>query len=221
MKDCDHYIHLFSDELDETIDPQKRTALQSHLRACSACREKLDSLRGVKNSLASLPRVKTSDSFDIVLRAKIRQEQRYQRSSSRSFSFFEFGWKTPAYAVVALLLMFVGAQFQKFTTMPSNTPTDTRIALEDALNGKIKYIDPGYLVISDLDSAHNRLRVFNYPDLDRAATIEDYESNRAKNVYVVRDEQLPDLREAPQNPARIRETDSFNQPQIKQAQFVF
>ncbi len=221
MKDCDHYIHLFSDELDETIDPQKRIALHSHLRACSACREKLDSLRGVKNSLASLPRVKTSDSFDIVLRAKIRQEQRYQRSSSRAFSFFEFGWKTPAYAVVAILLMFIGAQFQRFATMPSNPQPDTRIALEDALNGNMNYIDPGYLVISDVDSMSNTVRVFNYPNLDRAANMADYKSNRAKSDYVVRDEQLPDLREAPQNQPRIRQTSSFNQPQIKQAQFVF
>lgn len=209
--------------LDGSLDPKNKSLLQAHLQSCTSCQTQFDSLKSMKKSLASLPRVKSSDSFDVVLHAKLRQEMRYKSSRRWSFSLFEFRWKVPAYAVVAIFLMIIGAQLQRFVTAQSGGVQDNRIAIGDAVNGTVQYVEPGYIVVADRDSAKNTIRVVNYPDLDRTSTIEEYENIRKsrRQDYLNSNRQLPNLKEAPQSRTYVRQVNQVTQPNIKQAEFVF
>jgi len=226
MKNCDYYEKSFSEYLDETIDEDGRAQLQAHLHDCDTCREKVQSLRTLKTSLASLPRVTTSEYFNIILQSKIRQETRTNHARNWSLPLFELGWKVPAFAVVALFLIFIGAQLQRLSSVQSNqAPTGNMATVQKALQGELNYIDPGYMIVS-LDSSRNTLKVMNYQDLDKAKSLDAVRSNFHTEDYLIQnilqDEQLPNLKDAPQNRARVRTTMSQRQaPQVTQVEFVF
>ncbi len=224
MKNCDHFVKSFSEYLDETLDEADKSSLQSHLEKCVDCRDKLDDLVRVKKSLASLPRKKTSPSFDVVLHARIRQERRAKQSSSRPF--LEWGWKVPAYAVVAVFLMFIGAYVQRLALTPDLASQNNMIAVENALRGEMNYIDPGYMVFAGMDSVRNTFKVVNYTDIDKALTMEDFEGNRtnAGALYIknIQSEGLPNLKDAPKNTTFSRQrTNQLNPQNIRQAEFIF
>ncbi len=84
----------------------------------------LESLKRLQVSLKNLPRVKTSDSFDAVLRARIRQEIRHTSLLQRFFS-NGVGWRLSGYAAAASLFIGLGIILGKVILAPAEYGPDT------------------------------------------------------------------------------------------------
>jgi len=78
MRNCNRSKKLFSMYLDDLLDGHKRQQLDAHLSSCSRCREEIEQMRAVTRSLNALPKVSSSDSFDLVLQARLRQQIRQE-----------------------------------------------------------------------------------------------------------------------------------------------
>ena len=78
----------------------------AHMESCLPCREFHDERVRLRELVGSLEPVVAPGDFDVRLRARIAAER--QRTARRSF-FTKFAVGTPAIAVVALLVMVVGA----------------------------------------------------------------------------------------------------------------
>ena len=218
MKNCDHFTKLFSDYLDDDLDEPAKHSLLTHLKDCPACETKLNELKDIKRSLATLPRVKTSASFDMLLHARLRQEMRQKRGWS--FPFFEVNWRVPAFAAAAICFLFLGAFIHHMSTLQFQYSRNSNmIAIKNALDGELHHIDPGYMVFVDFDSVNNSYKIINYADLDNADSMQDFK--KTTDDITVKNN-LPDLKSAPQNQTVIVQPQKQNsRPRVKQAHFVF
>ena len=216
MRNCKYYSKLFSDYVDHSIDPTAQASLQQHLEDCPACKAKLQELSNMKYALASLPRVKTSDSFDVVLHANLRREMRMAQPRRWRLPFFELNWRAPAYTFAAIVLVFLGAYLQRLNSPQfSIDPNSTVIAVRNGSAGQMNYIDPGYMIFAGMDSVKNTVKIVNYPELDRARTMESYNSNFiVPEEGLLRDE-LPNLREAPQSQPVLLQARRQNMQQVE------
>jgi anti-sigma factor RsiW len=104
------YINKF---LDGDLSPEELPDLESDQMKAT-----LESLKRMQDSLKNLPRVKTSDSFDAVLRARIRQEMRHTSRLQRFFS-NGVGWRIAGYATAASLFIGLGIVLGKVMLTPA------------------------------------------------------------------------------------------------------
>ncbi|MBD3374720.1 hypothetical protein GF406_06785 [candidate division KSB1 bacterium] len=104
------YINKF---LDGDLSPEELSDLESDQMKAT-----LESLKRMQDSLKNLPRVKTSDSFDAVLRARIRQEMRHTSRLQRFFS-NGVGWRIAGYATAASLFIGLGIVLGKVMLTPA------------------------------------------------------------------------------------------------------
>ena len=104
------YINKF---LDGDLSPEELSDLES-----GQMKATLESLKRLQVSLKNLPRVKTSDSFDAVLRARIRQEMRHSSRLQRFFS-NGVGWRITGYATAASLFIGLGIVLGKVILTPA------------------------------------------------------------------------------------------------------
>ena len=74
MAVCYAFLKQINNLLDDDIEPSDLKQLEAHLANCSNCRDYLERAQAIQASFSSLPRYKTSGSFDIVLREKLRNE---------------------------------------------------------------------------------------------------------------------------------------------------
>lgn len=212
MKSCDYYRTLFSGYIDADLDAP---ALQAHLEGCPACAQSLRDLQAVKRSLAMLPQVKTSESFDILLQARLRHERR-QTTRRRVFPLFELNWRAPAYAAAALCLIFFGSLLQRLTYSPSTARSSDTAALVNALRNDVA-VEPGYMVFVELDTVSNRYRIINYAAIDNMDSRKEFQRRLPNDDMDV----LPSLKDAPQNKNLLIRTSSQSRPRVRQAEFVF
>jgi hypothetical protein len=216
MRNCKYYSKLFSDYVDHTIDSTAQASLQKHVEHCPACKAKLQDLSNMKNALASLPQVKTSDSFDAVLHANLRREMRRAQPRKWRLPFFELNWRAPAYAFAAIFLVFLGAYLQRMNSPQlSIDPNSTVIAVRNASAGQMNYIDPGYMIFAGLDSVKNIVKIVNYPELDKARTMKSYNANFIVPEEDLLQDELPNLREAPENQPVLLQTSRQNMQQVE------
>ncbi|HLY67207.1 MAG TPA: zf-HC2 domain-containing protein, partial [Chloroflexota bacterium] len=64
-----HVSELFSPYLDDRVTPEERSAVDSHLASCVACRTELDELRALTQALRRLPQHTPPRSFTLGPRA--------------------------------------------------------------------------------------------------------------------------------------------------------
>ncbi len=103
----------FNDYLDGNLSSEELTDLESDRMKAT-----LESLKHLQVSLKNLPRVKTSDSFDAVLRARIRHEMRHASLLQRFFS-NRVGWRITGYATAASLFIGLGIVLGKIMLAPA------------------------------------------------------------------------------------------------------
>ncbi|MBN1464202.1 zf-HC2 domain-containing protein [candidate division KSB1 bacterium] len=214
MKNCDYYRTLFSDYIDAELDAPALSALKAHLDGCAACAQSLRDMQAVKSSLASLPPVKTSESFDLLLQARLRRETRQTAKSRRFFPFFELNWRTPAYAAAALCLIFFGSLLQRFASSSYSATSSDTATLLNALRNDIA-VEPGYMVFVELDTVNNRYRIINYAAIDNMDSRKEFQRT-GDDMRA-----LPNLRDAPQNEPVLIRTSSQSRPRVRQAEFIF
>ncbi len=227
MKNCTSYKKLFSEYVDKTLEPARSRDLEAHTASCAACKSSLDAMLSIKRSLASLPKIGASDSFDAVMRARLRQQIRREGYRTRSLwrlPSFSLNFKAPAYAVLAVLLIFLGAMLQKtYNSGPQVVKGNYQFSqVQQALLQKAGAIDPGYMVIAQRDSVNNRIVIINYVDIDEIAPLDDSLQKRTQGLIYSKTG-LPNLREAPSRQIRTSALQSNPaEPRIQYAkEYIF
>ena len=226
MKNCSYFTKMFSHYIDDLLETKEVIVLETHLSSCPQCHKKFENMKNIKRSMANLPKASASDSFDAVMHARLRQQIRHEnkRSGLQRFPRFFEHLKAPAFAVAAVTLVFFGAMLQRFYgTSPSMASMDAQILnTRQNVAQNVKVADPGYLVVSKLDTANNRIVITNYPDIDEFAPAQNNLRRRTINQMTV-NTSLPNLKEAPTE--RVYRTSmhpNANRPGIQLAkEYVF
>ncbi len=103
------YIEKYlSDYLDNLLDEATRNQVDRHLKTCPRCRARLESLKGVMDQLAGMPKIEAPPDFLDKLHAKIDAESTIKRIGKALFMPFRI--KIPLQLVTAAalgLLIFV------------------------------------------------------------------------------------------------------------------
>ena len=99
MAVCYKFLKQINDFIDNDIEPSDLKQLETHLQNCSSCRAYVNRYKTVKKSLAALPHYKTSQTFDIVLRERLRKEiNGEKRFHFKPFVLPEFPMRVPSIA---------------------------------------------------------------------------------------------------------------------------
>ena len=175
--------------------------------------------------MVSLPKIATSDSFDSVMHARLRQQIRFENNRSRSQRFsplFE-NLKVPAYAVVAVTLLFFGAMLQRvYDNNSSITKMDSPTLAAQQIPQNFDIADSGNTVVTKHDTANNRIINTNYPNIDKVTSANGALLRRSKSS-LSSDSALPDLRRAPTRQTNVRSAQTnTNRPRIQLAkEYIF
>jgi predicted anti-sigma-YlaC factor YlaD len=135
--------------LDLAAGSKPASEVSDHLRACAACTERLEGLRGTMLLLDEWEAPEPSPYFDTRLAARLREEIAQP----------QHGWlnwfRRPALAVTMALLMIVGFGLFHATMYDTGTVTDAKVIAE-----------PGTAVgdLQTLDSNHDMLANFDLLD---------------------------------------------------------
>ncbi len=135
MAVCYQFLKHINDYIDNDIDQTDLKLLNKHMAECDECRLYVERSKAVKHSLSALPRYKTSSSFDIVLKERLRNEIKQEKTSR--WSFFQFNFtnpvRIPAMAAGAFAIVVIGL----FISQPLFVSNDSRqpaVAEQDAFS---------------------------------------------------------------------------------------
>lgn len=177
MSQCDKYSKWFSAYMEGDLASNQCAQIEAHLDSCDDCRARYQSLKALNHRLNHLARPKTGPHFESLLYYRLRQEQRQRRR----FGFALFGRTgfAPAYAVAALLLIFIGAQIQKSMIIRQyNQINPFNYALLNSSS------ENGHLVVAQFDSTQRRIKLINIGNVPGASA--------TQTIYLT-DKQLADL----------------------------
>ena len=113
--DCSHARNILLEYLEGQLEFDGRVQLEAHLLGCQECRDELDAMKVILQSVASLPAPSPSPGFARRLRARIRQERR------RGFS--RFWANRGAFVWVATLAAFLLAAGAGLWVVHSASPS--------------------------------------------------------------------------------------------------
>lgn len=105
MKTCRNFEGHVSEYIEDELAKNSKSLLEAHLQSCQHCAQIINSVNALRRSLRNIAKVKTSDDFDNMLRARIRLENR--KSRFRRESIFS-SWKVriPAYGMAVVFVIF-------------------------------------------------------------------------------------------------------------------
>lgn len=81
MAECKEYTHLISAALDGELTPQEQAELDAHLARCPQCRELMEQLSGLRQTLAQLPLVQPPPQLKDDIMAAVAQNAAPRRGS--------------------------------------------------------------------------------------------------------------------------------------------
>ena len=105
---CEKIERWISDDLDASLAPGKRQKLETHLKACSACREYRRQVRRLQAESEGLEGLQASPERLGVLAAEIMRQLRLERQPERAGSAFRLTWRWAGLAVPAVLALALG-----------------------------------------------------------------------------------------------------------------
>ncbi len=121
MGDCYKYQKLINDSIDNEIDTTGKKQLEDHIKQCASCSTQLQNARIVKHSLKTLPKYKTSTSFELVLRSRLRNEM-YKKPAFAPLMWLSSWRPVPAFATLGIIFIFFG-YFLANTIQTNKIPT--------------------------------------------------------------------------------------------------
>ncbi len=105
---CEDVKSRISDYLDRTLDSREKLSFEQHCKECVECNSVLNRMKELSHHLNNLEKVKTSDSFQAVLRSRLRRELEHESETiiGKIFLFFQ-SKTTPAlgYSLAAVLFL--------------------------------------------------------------------------------------------------------------------
>ncbi len=158
MANCYKYQEYINDFIDDDIDTARKKELEEHIKICSSCNLNLKNLKLLKVSLKSLPRYKTSSTFDIVLRSRLKKEIN-KSSSFINLPFFPMIRLVPVFAAFTIILIFVGVLIgNSLNILNKQKTTQKLIAVERAGYSENKLVEE----TKKAAPANDRLKMNNY-----------------------------------------------------------
>jgi predicted anti-sigma-YlaC factor YlaD len=131
--------------LDLATGTQPASEVSDHLRACAACTEKLEGLRGTMSLLDEWEAPEPSPYFDTRLMARLREETAQSRH----------GWldwfRRPVLAVAVALLMIVGFGLFHATMYNTGTVTEANVAEPGTAVGDLQTLDKNHDMLANFD----------------------------------------------------------------------
>ena len=100
-------IEKLSDYLEGNLDRSKESRIEGDLAAKANQQRQLKQAQILVQNLHQLPRVQPSESFDTVLRARLRKEAMQQSTWISPFWGWE-NWRVPAFAAAAAVILAIG-----------------------------------------------------------------------------------------------------------------
>lgn len=136
MKNCDKFVSLFTDYLDGILPGQIKSEFNQHLTDCRECTDRLRQMKALKHHLKKLNPVKTSDTFHVVLRSRIRRELT-RHTFAQKIGFYFQTYKLPAFATGAVALILIS--FVSFYTFfnSENPAGQTPLSVSDGWFGEV------------------------------------------------------------------------------------
>ncbi len=150
----------------DNLDVLRRKDVERHLKTCSQCARFLDQIRLLRLRLKNLTPVKTSDSFQVLLRERIRREMAGKRRTAASSTSFTKRW-IPAFGFVVLVLIAGIWMIDQKTSFFDSGDNEGGIARsttpgEESFDGQVQY------VINDFPS---RISVSRTEDAEGAESV--------------------------------------------------
>ncbi len=138
MKSCDKFRDLFTDYVDGALSGDEKTQVDHHIQQCNECDTVLSRMAALGTRLRQMELVKTSSTFNFVLRSRIRRELESDTFLEKVASIFQTN-KIPAFsfsAVALFLLVYVsvdvfshasGSPDKPISPVASQTITDQNV----------------------------------------------------------------------------------------------
>lgn len=154
MTPCQRFRQLIFDLFDGELDILRKKELNSHLKECSQCAQFLSKLRLLRSHLRGLTPVRTSDSFHLLLRERIRREiAGKRRITVPSFS-LPTRW-IPAFGLVLLVIIIGSWIMVRRTSLFKPSGSEMRVTQSSRLRGEDFHGHVDYVI----DDFPNRVSV--------------------------------------------------------------
>lgn len=146
MSSCERFKDNILNFIDNELDSARKKELRKHVESCRDCDCLMDQMRILRTELRSLPRIQTSENFNVILRDCIRKEAAGRRPTIGSV-FVGSRWLVPAtgFAVVV-----VAVGIWALTGLPGTNPASSRVETvrstvpADRFRGQIQYVIEDY-----------------------------------------------------------------------------
>jgi len=212
MDNCYKYQKYINDFIDNDIDSAREKQLEEHIKVCSSCNQFLKKSRLLKHSLGTLPRYKTSTTFEIVLRSRLKKEIN-KSPFFINLPFFPIIRPIPAIAAFTIILIFVGVLIgNSLNILNKQKTTQKLIAVERAGYSEDKQAEETKKVAP----VNGRLKMNNYVNVfEQFPVSSNYSKNLARFQYnggrieKIQNDSLTRLR-----------LDKLNKPLIRQANAI-
>jgi anti-sigma factor RsiW len=142
MTPCERFKDKIFDLIDQELDGPMREQVLQHIKECSLCEQFYHNLSSLKQGLSQMKPVKAPDSFQIVLRDRIRREMAHKSSPKRPqrrFLLWAAVFTVAAAAVITFLV------YRPFTHSTASNPLNIQTLLNEQETPNVRY------VIDDLD----------------------------------------------------------------------
>ena len=163
MNPCERFQEAIFDFLDGELDVVRKRELEHHLKTCSVCASFLEEIRRLRSDLKHLTPVKTSESFQVLLRERIRREIAGKGRKSAPFAFPAWRW-IPALGFGVLVMiggLWMLDQKTSFFHGRADEPVMSRssVAEDGYFDGQVQYIVgefPNRVSLSRVDTGRER-----------------------------------------------------------------
>jgi len=160
MPDCYEFRKLINKLIDNEISFSEKKKLREHIDECVDCKKCLEKSIKMKRMLAQLPKVKTSEDFNILLRARIRREAHRERN--KLFASFTLPKRTVkfAFGIIVIMLFILIINPVHLIRNDSEKQMSVSENNNDQFNGRIQYVIDKYphsISLSREDSRENTI----------------------------------------------------------------
>jgi anti-sigma factor RsiW len=166
MSSCERFKENILDFIDNELNSTRKKELRHHVETCQDCDCLMEQMRILRTELKSLPRIKASENFNVILRECIRREAAGKRSIFSS-PFVGQRWMAPA-AGFAVVMIAIGIwtiiprrEGSPVTTAPV-TNVQSTVPSVNRFRGQIQYVIEDYperVSVSRSDVANDEQRL--------------------------------------------------------------
>jgi hypothetical protein len=142
MTPCERFKDKIFDLIDQELDGSVREEVLQHIKECPLCEQFYRNLSSLKQGLSQMKPVKAPDSFQIVLRDRIRREMAHKPSPERPHR-RALLWAAVFTVAAAVVITFL--VFRPFSNPTVPNPVNIQALLDEHETLNVRY------VIDDLD----------------------------------------------------------------------